>query len=39
MAIYHLSVKAISRSQGKSATASIAYRTGEKIKDYRIDIT
>ena len=31
MAIYHLSVKTISRASGRSATASIAYRCGEKI--------
>ncbi len=35
MAIYHLSVKTISRSQGRSATAAIAYRAGEKITDDR----
>lgn len=31
MAIYHLSVKTISRSSGRSATAAIAYRSGEKV--------
>lgn len=35
MAIYHLSVKTISRSSGRSATASIAYRSAEKIIDHR----
>lgn len=35
MAIYHLSVKAISRSGGRSATAAAAYRAGEKILDQR----
>jgi hypothetical protein len=35
MAIYHLSVKAISRSQGRSATAAAAYRAGCKIVDER----
>lgn len=35
MAIYHLSVKPIQRSKGRSATASAAYRSGEKIKDAR----
>lgn len=35
MAIYHLSVKAISRSAGRSATASAAYRAGEMIIDER----
>ena len=29
MAIYHLSVKPISRSAGRSATAAAAYRAGE----------
>jgi len=33
MAIYHMSVKTISRSNGRSATASAAYRSAEKIKD------
>jgi len=31
MASYHLSVKTISRSQGRSATAAAAYRSGETI--------
>lgn len=35
MAIYHLSVKRFSRSQGRSATAAAAYRSGEKILDTR----
>lgn len=35
MAIYHLSVKTISRSAGRSATAAAAYRAGEKITDER----
>lgn len=35
MAIYHLSVKTISRSKGRSATASAAYRSAEKIEDLR----
>lgn len=35
MAIFHLSVKTISRSSGRSATAAIAYRAGEKITDDR----
>lgn len=35
MAIYHLSVKPISRSSGRSATASAAYRSGKKITDER----
>lgn len=33
MAIYHLSVKTISRSAGRSATAAAAYRAGSKITD------
>ncbi len=33
MAIYHLSVKTISRSAGRSVTAAAAYRAGEKITD------
>lgn len=33
MAIYHLSVKTISRSAGRSATAAAAYRAGVKIED------
>ena len=28
MAIYHLSTKPVSRSSGRTATASIAYRAG-----------
>ena len=35
MAIFHLSVKTISRSAGRSATAAAAYRDGEKIVDER----
>lgn len=35
MAIYHFSVKPISRSNGRSATAAAAYRAGEKIYDER----
>ena len=35
MAIYHLSVKAISRSAGRSATAAAAYRAGCSIVDER----
>lgn len=33
MAIYHLSLKTISRSKGQSAVASSAYRSGGKLKD------
>ena len=35
MAIYHLSVKPISRSSGRSATAAAAYRAAERIDDQR----
>ena len=35
VAIYHLSVKAISRSAGRSATAAAAYRAGCEITDER----
>jgi ATP-dependent exoDNAse (exonuclease V) alpha subunit len=33
MAIYHLSVKCMSRSRGQSATAAAAYRSAERIRD------
>lgn len=33
MAIYHCSIKIIGRSDGKSAVASSAYRSGEKLTD------
>jgi hypothetical protein len=35
VAIFHLSVKPISRSAGRSATAAAAYRSAEKITDER----
>lgn len=35
MAIYHLSVKTVSRSDGRSATAAAAYRAGAQIVDER----
>ena len=35
VAIFHLSVKTISRSSGRSATAAIAYRAGERVTDER----
>ncbi len=35
MAIYHFSVKNISRAQGRSAVACAAYRSGEKLIDER----
>ena len=34
MAIFHFSVKAISRSAGRSAVACSAYRSGEKLEDH-----
>jgi len=37
MAIYHLSVKPMSRKGGRSATAAIAYRSAEKIHDLTSD--
>ncbi|EBO8296282.1 conjugal transfer protein [Salmonella enterica] len=39
MAIYHLSMKIISRRKGYSAVASAAYRAGEKILDERTGLT
>ncbi len=35
MATYHLSVKTVSRSHGRSATGAAAYRTGARIADER----
>lgn len=35
MAIYHLSVKPVQRSKGRSATAAAAYRAGIRIADER----
>lgn len=35
MAIYHLSVKVISRSSGRSAVGAAAYRAGEELKNER----
>ena len=35
MAIYHLSVKPVQRSKGRTATASAAYRAGVCLKDER----
>src|ERR1700733_775264 len=35
MAIYHLTVKCMSRSKGQSATAAAAYRSAAKIRDER----
>lgn len=39
MAIYHLSAKPISRSSGRSAVASAAYRAGERLTNERDGIT
>lgn len=39
MAIYHCSIKIIGRSDGKSAIASSAYRSGEKLYDDRTGLT
>ena len=38
MAVYHLSVKTISRAKGRSATGAAAYRAGERIVDERTGI-
>ncbi len=37
MAIYHLSVKVIGRSAGRSAVAAAAYRAAEELHDERLD--
>ncbi len=39
MAIFHLDVKNVSRSQGRSAVGAAAYRAGERIVDERLGIT
>ncbi|OYW61631.1 MAG: Ti-type conjugative transfer relaxase TraA [Rhizobiales bacterium 12-68-15] len=39
MAIYHLSIKPVSRASGRSAVASMAYRAGEKLTNERDGIT
>ncbi|WP_227474775.1 MobA/MobL family protein, partial [Escherichia coli] len=39
MAIYHLSMKIISRSNGYSAVASAAYRSGSLMLDERTGLT
>jgi ATP-dependent exoDNAse (exonuclease V) alpha subunit len=38
MAVYHLSVKTISRSAGRSVTAAAAYRAGVEIADERTGV-
>lgn len=35
MAIYHLHIKPVARSAGRTATAAAAYRAGERIRDER----
>ena len=37
MAIFHLEAKVISRSTGRSAVGSAAYRSGEKLRDERLN--
>ena len=39
MAIYHFSMKPVSRAGGRSAVASMAYRAGEKLTNERDGIT
>ncbi|WP_235906897.1 Ti-type conjugative transfer relaxase TraA, partial [Brucella anthropi] len=39
MAIYHLSMKPVSRASGRSTVASMAYRAGEKLTNERDGIT
>lgn len=39
MAIFHLSVKTISRSHGRSAVAAAAYRSGQRLHDMRLGRT
>lgn len=39
MALYHCSIQIIGRSGGKSAVASAAYRSGEKLYDERTGLT
>ncbi len=36
MAIYHFSAKVIQRSQGRSAVAAAAYRSGCELEDARL---
>nr|WP_011264509.1 MobQ family relaxase [Leptospirillum ferrooxidans]AAX36052.1 ORF237 [Leptospirillum ferrooxidans] len=38
MAIYHMSVKTVSRSSGRSATGAAAYRSAAKIMDQRLGL-
>ena len=39
MAIYHLSVSIVKRSEGRSVTAAAAYRAGAKIEDFTTGLT
>ena len=39
MAIYHCSIKIISRAGGRSAVASAAYRSGEKLYNDETGLT
>ena len=39
MAIYHCSTKTVNRSSGRTAVASSAYRSGEKLEDERTGLT
>ena len=39
MAIYHCSTKTVNRSSGRTAVASSAYRSGEKLVDERTGLT
>jgi MobA/MobL family len=39
MSWYHLSVKAVSRSAGRSSTAAAAYRLGVRIEDRQLGLT
>ena len=38
MAIYHFSVKVVARSEGKSAVAAAAYRSGTRLREHRTGI-
>ena len=39
MAIYHMSIKNISRAKGKTAIAAAAYRAGTTLQDQETGIT
>lgn len=39
MAIYHFSMKTVSRSAGRSAVAAAAYRAGQKLEDHFYGLT